>query len=299
MKRSSPIRIMSTKYCIYRYFVAGLVAIASVVQSHAVEVEGFTEPFKTVNVAAVDPGIVMSLPVHVGDFVKKGDVIARLDDDLHTIMLGMAKDKVDEQGRMQAIAAELKMRELRLQNFLELKRSGFGRNEEVERAEMELDISRAELQQAHEDAIQNRWEFKKLDEQLNRRTVRAPMSGFIAETLKEPGEYVSPQEPSVVTMVQLDPLLAKFALPRSMAKRMKLGDKVSVKVGGRSIIGTVDSVTPIIDAQSGTQKVKIRISNPDGQILSGQRCQIDVPYDEDASKGDAKKVAIRRLSESR
>ena len=276
-----------------------LLAFASVSTAMAVEVEGFTEPFKTVDVAAVDPGIVMTLPLKIGDFVQKGDVVARLDDDLHTIMLGMAKDKMDQQGRMQALAAEIKMRETKLQRYIELDQNGFGRKEELDRVEMELDISRAELTQAHEDAIQNRWEFKKLDEQLNRRTVRAPLSGFIAAKLKEPGEYVSPQEPSVVTMVQLDPLLAKFALPRALAKRLKLGDKIRVMVGSRSVVGTVDSVAPIVDAQSGTQKVKIRIGNPDGEILSGQRCQIDVPFDGEEATGEPKKMATRRVSESR
>ncbi|NND99607.1 MAG: hypothetical protein HKN47_20005 [Pirellulaceae bacterium] len=45
----------------------------------------------------------------------------------------------------------------------------------------------------------------------------------------------------------------------------------------KSIVGMVDEISPVVDAQSGTIKVKVRIDNPDGELLSGERCSIDIP----------------------
>ena len=67
---------------------------------------------------------------------------------------------------------------------------------------------------------------------------------------------------------------------------------------GKAVVGTVDEISPVVDAQSGTIKVKVRIDNPNGLILSGERCSVDIPIGDQPSNQESaatnKSVAHRR-----
>ena len=107
--------------------------------------------------------------------------------------------------------------------------------------------------------------------------------------MKEPGEYVAPNEPNVVTLVELDPLLAKFPMKRSLARHLRIGQSVNIRFEhGAKVKGVVDVISPIVDAQSGTIKVKVRIKNPDGAMLSGERCSIDIPISDQGYPGQSR-----------
>lgn len=266
----------------------------------AVEIEGFTEPNRSVNVATPEQGIVVSVPVRVGDFIERNQIVAKLDDKIHVLLLESARERKDARGHLLSAQAEVRLKTTRLEKLRELRADGFGRNEELERAFTDLEIANAELQSVQEDLADKHLQFQKLEAELRRRVIYAPLSGFVSARLKEPGEFVAPNEPNVVTIVELDPLLAKFSMKRSLARHVKIGESVRVLFEeiGKAVVGTVDEISPVVDAQSGTIKVKVRIDNPHGLILSGERCSIDIPIDDQPSNRESsaanKSAAHRR-----
>lgn len=266
--------------------------------SRGVEIEGFTEPYRSVDVASPEQGIVKDVPVRVGDFVTKGQIVATLDDELHVIMRETARERKDATGRLDSAEAELRLRRRRYEKLLELREEGFGRKEEVDRAAADLDIAHAELKSVRDDLADKRWQYEKMDADLRRRVVQAPLNGVVVARLKEPGEFVAANEPNIVTIVDLDQLVAKFAMKQSLARQLFVGREVKVVIEGTGsdVTGVVDEVSPVIEAQSGTIKIKVRFDNPDRQIFSGQRCTIDLPVtgetDSDGSSSERRKVAI-------
>lgn len=270
----------------------GIVIAMPTTVCRAVEIEGFTEPHRSVDVASAEQGIVSDILVRVGDFVTAGQALATLDDQLHVIMLETAKARQHAQGRLQSASAELRMRQTRYQKLAELHQQGFGRKEEVNRAEADVEIAEAQLQTVRDDLADKHWQYQKIEAELKRRTVRSPLDGVVAAKLKEIGEFVAPNEPNVVTIVELDPLLAKFSMKQSLARHLHIGDEVLVTIEGmrEPVPGVVDVVSPVIDAQSGTLKVKVRVANPEGLILSGQRCSIKISLSDEAGKQSDKMV---------
>ncbi len=264
---------------------------------HAIEIDGFTEPNRSVDVASPEQGIVTEIAVRVGDLVSKGQIIARLDDELHAIMLETARRRKDARGRLESAEAEVRMKKTRWEKLSELRQQGFGRKEEVDRAAAEYEIAEAELKATREDLIDKKWQFEKINAELKRRSIRSPLDGVVAVQLKEVGEYVAPNEPNVMTIVELDPLLAKFSMKRSLARHLRIGDEVQVRLESRGfeVTGIIDTISPVIDAQSGTIKVKVRLENPDHAILSGERCQLSVPSSGrslEEAESEQKKVAF-------
>ena len=139
---------------------------------------------------------------------------------------------------------------------------------------------------AEEDLLIKKLDYKKIEAQLERRILRAPIDGVIAKIQKEEGEYVAPHDPYVLTLVQLDPLLATFPLSNSQTAQLTIGTKVLLRPmdagdpqKGESVLmeGRVDFIAPVTDAESGTVRVKVRTDNRGGKYRSGERCSWELP----------------------
>ncbi len=245
----------------------------------AVEVHGFLEPYRTVNVATAESGVVTELNVRVGDPIAEGEVIAQLDEDIHQLMVETARARMEAQGRLESTKAEVKLRKYRLEKLVELQQKGHGRREEVERAQADAEIAEAAVLDANDELLLRALEHRRLEVELERRTIRSPLTGVISNNLKEVGEFVAPNEPELVTIVQLDPLLAKFSMRRSQSKSLGVGQSVVLSFSPQNEMSTgiVEEISPVIDAESGTVRVRVRLDNSNGQYDSGQRCALKLP----------------------
>lgn len=244
----------------------------------AAELDGFTEPYRVVNVAALEMGGITSVRVREGEAVQKGQALATLDDEVLLAMLALAEKDMNSVGRLQSAQAEFQLRSDRLDKLRQLRSQGHARQEEVDRAETEKQIARAHLRSAEEEQQLKRLEYEKVKIQLQRRTIRAPLSGTVTKIHKEVGEFVAPGDPIVLQMVELARMLANFSVPSELAARWKLGEPAVVQFpGGRTARGTIEFIAPVTDAESGTIRVKVRIDNSKGEYRGGERCTLQLP----------------------
>ncbi len=240
------------------------------------EVDGFTEPSKTVTVAAVETGTLTSVEVDEGDVVEQGQVLARLDDDVHRALLAIAQEGMSAQGQLKSAEAELTMRRQRLEKLQSLRSEGHARQEEVDRAAADLAIADAHLLSATEQQEIKRLEHEKVQVQLERRAIRAPIRGVVSQVYKEVGEFVTPTDPHVFEVVCLDPLMACFNVPSHLAARLTAEQTIPVYLehADKWVDGQVALISPVTDAESGTVRVKVRVANGEGEYRSGEMCTL-------------------------
>ncbi len=238
---------------------------------------GLTEPFRTIDVAAVESGVIETLRVQEGDSVTVGQELARLNSDALEALLKVSEHSMESDGQLLAAQAELELQQERTKNFTEVFARGHARPEEVRRAQADLAIAQARVKEAEEELTRRRLEYQRVKTQLDLRVVRAPLAGVVAEVHREVGEYVSPNAPAVVTIVQLNPLLAVFSLPASQATSLAVGQQVRLTVDNWEgpVTASVDFIAPVADPESGTVLVKMRVPNPSGKLRSGARCVFD------------------------
>jgi RND family efflux transporter MFP subunit len=244
----------------------------------ATELEGFTEPCRSLEVAADESGIVAEVLVREGETVSVGQPLVRLNCDLQHSLLAIAEQGAQSEGRLLAAQSELKLRVSRLQKLKQLHTEGHARLEETERAEADVTVAEANMKIALEEQAIRKLEFAKIQTQISRRTIYAPLSGVISQLQKDVGEYVAPNSPDVAVLVQVNVLIANFTLLDSQAQHIEVGKSMPVEfLGGPTVPGFVDFIAPVNDAQSGTVLVKLRIDNQAGLLRSGQRCRIQLP----------------------
>lgn len=244
----------------------------------AAEYDGFTEPYRKVHVASVETGTIKSLEVREGAPVEKGQVVARLDDDVYVALVAIADESMRAEGALKSAEAELRMRRERWEKLMVLRGQGHARQEEVERAAADREIAEARVLATRELIDVKRLEYEKAKIQLARRAIAAPLAGVISAVHKEEGEFVAPTDPYVAEIVMLDPLLATFSIPSRDAAALAVGQPVNVFLddANRFVDGEVDTVAPVTDAESGTVRVKVRITNPQGQFRCGERCTLQL-----------------------
>ncbi len=257
----------------------GIALLASLaVPAVGLELEGFTEPFRTINVAADETGIIEEVLVREGDAVECGQPLVRLNSDVHRSLLAISEQSMQAEGRLDAALADLHLRQERLAKLESLRAEGNARQEELDRATSECAVSEANVRTAREDRLTKKLEYERIKIQLDRRTVRAPVAGVITKMHKQLGEFVAPNSPEVLTLVQLDPLLANFTVMSEQAPQLITGQEIEVQLlpENAKSIGIVEFVAPTTDAESGTVRVKVRIENTAGRQRSGERCKIQL-----------------------
>jgi membrane fusion protein (multidrug efflux system) len=157
----------------------------------------------------------------------------------------------------------------------------------VERAQLKSALARAEL--AHVNAGRSRSLFASdsipkqqldsdesvltasnadahaLQEQIERKIVRAPFAGKLGIRLVNVGQYLAAGT-AIATLESAEPNFVDFTLPQEDLGLVKLGTKVRVSVGGgEPSDATVAAIEPSLDPKS--RNVKIRASLPNVEKL--------------------------------
>lgn len=257
--------------------VLGLLLMLSS-KSVALDLEGYAEPYRSINVAADETGTIDEVFVREGQVVQAGQPLVRLNSHVYEALLAIAEQNMNAEGRLDAAMADAVMRQDRLEKLRALRLEGHARQEEVDRASAEFAVANANVRTAQEDLVARRLEYEKVNAQISRRTVRSPMSGVVTTLHKRAGEFVAPNSPDVLTIVQIDVLLANFTMTGPQASKLSVDEKVNVRfsISGKEAMGTVDFISPVTDAESGTVLVKIRVPNSDSRFRSGERCRVQI-----------------------
>jgi len=258
--------------------------------SDQINLVGTTESVAMSIVASETSGIVESFPVKEGDFVEKGDVLARLraTDLDHRLRAALAgRDK---------IKAALLVSEKELARIKRLKISD-------SIAEKKYDDTVYQHEALSLDLVRSKADIDRLKYEKKRKQVLAPFSGFITAEHTQIGEWVRTGGP-VVTLMDLGKICITVDVPERYSVMLSRESEVKVGIGSVSsdhYTGRIYAVVPQGDIKSRTFPVKIRIDNPDFSVkggmeaiatfnLTGQREALLAPKDAVVSVGNTKEV---------
>ncbi|NGP18561.1 HlyD family efflux transporter periplasmic adaptor subunit [Devosia chinhatensis] len=139
-----------------------------------------------------------------------------------------------------------------------------------------VDITRNDLAAEQRRQSLAELELQRQRELLSLRTITSPLDGFVLSQSVQVGEYVR-QDSTVMTIVQTDPLYVEAYVPSELYGQIKVGDKGNVALeqpSGTVEVGTVTVVDPVFDAASSTLGIRLELSNAEGALPAGQRCQV-------------------------
>ena len=241
------------------------------------EVIGFTEAYKTIDLSSDELGSIAEMFVKEGDYVAAKTPVAKLDSRVQKLQLEIATQVASTNSELVGAERILAKRKAILDRLRTMKSRGHASDSEIIRAEMELSIAEAKRMSAEEDKIVREIEQRRAAVQLERRSILAPFAGRVSKIHRHAGEFLSPINPEVVTIIQTDRLLATFNVPSSKVSMLEVGATHQLRLANGTIVdAVVEQVGVITDAQSGTVEVKLAIENSDERIRSGESVTLSI-----------------------
>lgn len=121
-----------------------------------------------------------------------------------------------------------------------------------------LTQARADVAQAENDVQSARIRLAQAQRNIANATLRAPQSGVVISVLKHPGEAVDPSQPALV-VAPPETNSITLAVGSDDARRVHVGDTVSLSVTGRALRGngTVRNVVASVDPTTQSSTVVV------------------------------------------
>jgi RND family efflux transporter MFP subunit len=208
--------------------------------------------------AAEVEGLVEELYVDEGDTIKEGQILAKLGSSILKIQLEVAR------------AARNEATERHLQAKAEMERSIKLRRSESISEKKFLD-DRFEAMVWEKRVRQREAQISRLKDQLAKKTILAPFSGFVTKKHTEVGQWVE-QGGDIVTLIDLGYVHVVVQVPERYVDKIRVGDRASVSVdalGNKRISGKIIAIIPEGDREARTFPVKVEIKNKNLRIKSG------------------------------
>jgi len=239
------------------------------------------DPSATLKLGSPVSGLLAEVLVERGDFVTAGQELARLESGIDAATVELDALQAESTEQLNSAQTKLELAQSRLARTKALAETGVATNEQVELQSAEVQVAERERDLEVQKRRLAALELDRSKAQLARRTIRAPISGYIAARSLSAGEYVD-QNASIVTLVALDPLRVETFLPVAYWQQVRPGMTANVSLI-EPVAGvhpaTVSVVDRVFDAASGTFGVRLSLANADGGLPAGQRCTVtfDLP----------------------
>lgn len=230
---------------------------------------GALRPKEQVDVTAKATGRVEKLTYQLGDFVKKGALIAELEDDELQQQVSRAK------AALSVVKAATKQRMAELENskanyarYERLMKEGLTPRSEFESRETAYEVVQAQLELSRAQEGQAHAEIRELEIRLEQTRILAPMDGYIAKRHVDQGAIVTPAMP-IVTLVNLSTMVTMAGVPEQEVGKLRVGTRARVEVDAFSeqmFEGRVARIAPVLDAATRSATVEVEIPNRDNRL---------------------------------
>lgn len=154
---------------------------------------------------------------------------------------------------------------------MSLAQSGYATGQALDTQKSQMSVQQAQIE-ADQAAVEN------ARTQLDFTTITSPLTGITGLRLVNSGNMITPSDPGLVTINQLEPIAVVFSVPSEAIGHWAVGQPdVAVPVtalspdGQRTIgTGTLSLVDNHIDATTATIKLKASFPNTDHRLKPGQ-----------------------------
>ena len=237
-------------------------------------------------VAAQVGGEVTGVAADEGAALEVGQVVIEIDTQRRQLELENASAGVVE---AEAQLSEARREASRLEKMID---RGAASQSRVDQSRTDVDLARSRLVAAQA-------QLGLAQRALDDASVAAPFAGLVARRYVNAGEFVNAGA-ALFDLVALDPVEVEFHLAEVDSALVSLGQSVEVRVApfpDEIFRAEVNVVSPTIDRNTRTRRVKALLPNPDGRLLPGTFARVDLGVSERSGVVMIPKEAVLQRSD--
>jgi membrane fusion protein (multidrug efflux system) len=207
--------------------------------------------FRGATLGAELPGTVREVHFDSGTFVRKGQVLLKLDTSAEEAQLASAE-------------ADESLARLNLERARSLREGGANTP-----ADLDLAVARAKAAAAAVEVLRAT---------IAKKTIRAPFDGRIAIRQVELGQVISAGAP-VASLQSVDPIYAEFSLPQQALAELRMGQKAHMHVDifpDAEWDGAITTINSEVDPSTRNVRIRATFPNRDGRLRPGMFAKVEV-----------------------
>ena len=237
---------------------------------HYVEIQANIKTRQNILLYPEYTGTLKKIYVEEGQEVKKGKLLAQIDD------------------------AGLKNQLEQLQIQTALSKTTYERTQRLWDQNIGAEMQLLKAKAAYESQLKTMAQLKK---QLQRTQILAPFSGVIDEIIANTGANLLPGQTPVLRIVNLKKMYAEASVPERYLSQIKKGTTAKVKIPmlDREYPTTVRQIGNFINPNNRSFRVETPLPNPDEMIKPNLSCKLKI---KDYSNPEALMIPLRIIKEN-
>jgi len=229
------------------------------------------------DVAAERNGRVVSINVRIGDRVKKGQLLAQLDDrSLQSACVSQKARMASSQAQLREWEAEQRTAEADLRRADAMREAKIISEENWEHAKYRVDETIDEVARFREEAAASSADLSTANLQLEQSRIVAPFAGVVGRSTVRPAQEVKPGD--VLFWITAEaPLQVLFTVPETSMAAFSTGRPLELTTAdypGLHQRGKILRVSPVVDPASGSVQVIGAVVRPSPLLKPGMTMQV-------------------------
>lgn len=258
------------------------VDVDSVRYGHIEEMETFVgtvTPIYQYILAPKVSGRVVQIRKRIGDWVKRGEVVARIDDSEYQQAVREAEANLKiAQASLREATSQFALAKQDLERVQSLQEKGIASSAELDMAQTNFTAQKSRLELATAQVEQREAALKSALIRLGYTSLVATEPGFIGERYVDVGSLLAPNAP-VVSIIGIDTVIVQTTVIERIYGRVKIGQPSEVQVDAyphRIFTGKVLRIAPMLQEASRVAKMEVEVVNDSLLLKPGMFTKVRV-----------------------
>jgi len=233
-----------------------------------------------IDVGAQKEGVIVSIVAEPGTRVKKGQILAQLDDRQVVANLDAARARTRSTAAdLHNWEAEAQVLDSDLRRAEKMWEANLIPKEQFEHVRYKAESDHWDVERVRELLVDAQASEHSLELELEKTRVVAPFDGIVARRYVRAGQKVDLGD-RLFWVTAESPLRIRFTLPESFLGHVSKGERyelTSPDVEGHRWAASVIEISPVVDPSSGTIEVLCQIAEPASGLRPGMSANVRIP----------------------
>jgi len=238
---------------------------------------------QTVAIAPRTGGRLLSVNVQLGDRVRRGQILAKVEDReiVEQVRAAEASQEVAK-ATIRQREADLNVAKLNYDRSKSLYERQLLAKQALDDAESRHLAAVAQLDLSTAQLSQNAARLEELKINLQHTSVTSPVDGFVASRSVDPGAMVNTNT-AIASVVDISRLRLVVNVVEKDLRMVSPGDNAEVEVDaypGEKFSGRIARVAPVLDPATRTAQMEVEIPNGDNKLKPGMYARINLTVED-------------------
>ncbi|MCF7827166.1 MAG: efflux RND transporter periplasmic adaptor subunit [Candidatus Marinimicrobia bacterium] len=240
-------------------------------------------------------GRIIEISKRIGDWVKEGELIARIDDAEYrqSVIEAEANLKISQAGLAEA-ATNYKLVGQELERVRSLQAKGISSTAELDAALSNFTAQKSRFELAEAQVDQRKSALKSAQIRLSYSVLRASKPGYIGERFVDEGALLAPNA-AVVSILGMDSVIVSTSIIERDYGSIRVGQPAEIKIDAyeqNHFFGSVARIAPMLQETSRVAQMEVEVANDSLLLKPGMFARVIVRV---AEKNQAQYVDSRAL----